>query len=55
VSRVGCRKSTTIGELTSGKSSDSQARKSSAIGIIIGSGAEVMVWNTDGQGKSGRG
>jgi hypothetical protein len=52
---VGCGKSTTIGELTSGKSSDGRTWKLSAIGIIIGSGAEVMMWNTDGQGKSGRG
>jgi hypothetical protein len=45
----------TIGESASGKSSDHQAWKLSAVGMVIGNGAEVRMWNTDGQGESGRG
>jgi hypothetical protein len=52
---VGHGKLTTIGESTSGKSSDGQAQKSSAVGMVVGNGAEVRMWNTDGQGESGRG
>jgi hypothetical protein len=33
----------------------SWAWKSSAVGMVIGNGAEVRMWNTDGQGESGRG
>jgi hypothetical protein len=52
---VGHRKLTTISESTSGKSLDGQAWKLSAVGMVIGNGAEVRMWNIDGQGESGRG
>jgi hypothetical protein len=52
---VGCGKSTTIGESTSGESLDSWAWKSSAIGMVLGNGTEVRMGNTNGQGESGRG
>jgi hypothetical protein len=45
----------TISELTSGKSSDCRAWKLSAIGMVLGNGAEVRMGNTYGQGESGRG
>jgi hypothetical protein len=54
MSGVGCRKSITIGESTSGKSSDHQAWKSLAIGMVLGNGTEVRMGNTYGQGESGR-
>jgi hypothetical protein len=47
--------STTSGELTSGKSSDCQAWKSSALGVVLGDGTEVRRENTYEQGGSGRG
>jgi hypothetical protein len=43
---VGCRKSTTIGESTSGKSL--------AIGIVLGNSTEVRMGSTYGQGESGK-
>jgi hypothetical protein len=52
---VGHGKSTTISESTSGKSSDDQAWKLLAIGMVLGNGTEVRMWNTYGQGESGRG
>jgi hypothetical protein len=55
MSRGGCRKSITIGESTSGKSSDYQAWKSLALGVVLGDGIEVRRWNTYKQGESGRG
>jgi hypothetical protein len=51
---VGCRKLTTIGELTSGKSSDRRAWRSLAISMVLGNGTEVRMGNTYGQGESGR-
>jgi hypothetical protein len=48
---VGCGKSTTIGELASGKSLGHWAWKSSALGMVIGNGTEVGMWNTNGQGE----
>jgi hypothetical protein len=45
----------TIGESTSGKSSDHQAWRSSAIGTVIGNCTEVRIGSTYGQGESGRG
>jgi hypothetical protein len=51
----GCGKSTTFGELTSGKSSDRRAWKSSALGVVLGDGTEVRRGNTYEQGESGRG
>jgi hypothetical protein len=47
--------STTIGESTSGKSSDHRAWKSSAIGMVLGYGTEVRRGNTYEQVESGRG
>jgi hypothetical protein len=47
--------STTIGESTSGKSSDHQAWRSSAIDTVLGNDTEVSVGSTYGQGESGRG
>jgi hypothetical protein len=47
-------KSTTIGELTSGKSSDRRAWKSSALGVVLGDGTEVRRGNTYEQGESRR-
>jgi hypothetical protein len=52
---VGHGESMTIGELTSGELSDSQAWKSLAIGMVLGNGTEVRMGNTYGQGESGRG
>jgi hypothetical protein len=52
---VGCGKLTTIGESASGKSSGHWAWKSSAVGMVIGNGIEVGMWNTDGQGEIVRG
>jgi hypothetical protein len=48
-------KSTTIGELTSGKSLDGWAWKSSALGVVLRDGTEVRRGNTYEQGESGRG
>jgi hypothetical protein len=45
----------TIGESTSGKSSDHQAWKSSTLGIVLGDGTEVRRGNTYEQVESGRG
>jgi ABC-type protease/lipase transport system fused ATPase/permease subunit len=51
---VGCGKSTTIGESASGKSSGPRVWKLSAVGMVVLNGTEVRMWNTDGQGESGR-
>jgi hypothetical protein len=51
----GCGKSTTVGESTSGKSLDHQARKLSALGIVLGYGTEMRRGNTYEQVESGRG
>jgi hypothetical protein len=48
-------KSMTISKLTSGKSSDCRAWKSSALGVVLGDGTEVRRGNTYEQGESGRG
>jgi hypothetical protein len=48
-------KSTAFGKSTSGKSSDRQAWKSSALGVVPGDGTEVRRGNTYEQGESGRG
>jgi hypothetical protein len=45
----------TVGESTSGKSSDRRAWKLSAIGMVLGNGTEVRMGSTYGQGESGRG
>jgi hypothetical protein len=45
----------TIGESTSGKSSDHRAWKSSALGMVLEDTTEVMGGNTYEQVKSGRG
>jgi hypothetical protein len=45
----------TFGESTSGKLSDCQAWKSSALGVIPGDGTEVRRWSTYEQGESRRG
>jgi hypothetical protein len=55
MNRVGCRKLMTIGESTSGMSSDCQAWKSSAIGMVLGDGTEVRMGSTYEQGESRRG
>jgi hypothetical protein len=47
--------SMTIGELTSGKSLDHWAWKSSALGMVLGYGMEVSMGNTYKQVESGRG
>jgi hypothetical protein len=44
-----------VGESTSGKSSDHQAWKSSALGMVLGDGTEVRRGNTYEQVESGRG
>jgi hypothetical protein len=51
----GCKKSMTIGELTSGKSLDYQAWKSLALGMVLRDGTEVRRGNTYEQVESGRG
>jgi hypothetical protein len=51
----GNRKSSTSGESTSRKSSDHQAWKSSALGVVPGDGTEVRRGNTYEQGESSRG
>jgi hypothetical protein len=45
----------TISELTSGKLSDCQNWKSSALGVVLGDGTEVRRGNTYEQKESGRG
>jgi hypothetical protein len=45
----------TIGELASVKSSDHQAWKLSALGMVLGDGTEVRMGNTYEQVESGRG
>jgi hypothetical protein len=45
----------TIGELTSGKSLDHQAWRSSAIGMVLGESTEVRRGNTYAQIEGGRG
>jgi hypothetical protein len=45
----------TFGESTSGKSSDCQAWKSSAVCVVPGDGTEVRRGDTYEQGESGRG
>jgi hypothetical protein len=45
----------TIGESTSGKSSDHWAWKSPALGMVFGDGTEVRRGNTYEQVESGRG
>jgi hypothetical protein len=45
----------TIGESTSGKSSDHRAWKSSALSMVLGEGTEVRRGNTYEQVGSGRG
>jgi hypothetical protein len=45
----------TISELTSGKSLDHQAWKSSALGMVLGDGTEVRRGNIYEQVESGRG
>jgi hypothetical protein len=45
----------TFSESTSGKSSDRQAWKSSALGVVPGDGTELRRGNTYEQGESGRG
>jgi hypothetical protein len=45
----------TISESTSGKSSDHQAWRSSAIGTVLGNDTEVRIGSTYGQEESGRG
>jgi hypothetical protein len=47
--------STTISELTSGKSSDHWVWKSSGLGMVLGDGTEVRRGNTYEQVESGRG
>jgi hypothetical protein len=47
-------KSMTISELTSGKSSDHRAWKSSALGVVLGDGTEVRRGNTYEQVENGR-
>jgi hypothetical protein len=54
-SRGGSGMSMTIGESTSGKSSDHQAWKSSVLGMVLGDGAEVRRGSTYEQVESGRG
>jgi hypothetical protein len=51
---VGVGKLTTVGELTSGKSSDCQTWKSLALGMVLGDGTEVSRGSTSEQGKSRR-
>jgi hypothetical protein len=55
MSEVGRGKSTTIGESTSGKSSDGRAWKSSTVGMVLGNGTEVRMGSTYEQGESSRG
>jgi hypothetical protein len=45
----------TVGESTSGKSSDHRAWKSLALGMVLGDGTEVRRGNTYEQVESGRG
>jgi hypothetical protein len=45
----------TIGESTSGKSSDHRAWRSSAIGTVLGESTEVRRGNTYAQIEGGRG
>jgi hypothetical protein len=47
--------STTIGESTSGKSSDHRAWKLSVLGMVLGDGTEMRRGSTYEQVESGRG